>query len=447
MALNAELSRGAKILVGAGLDFEAAQAKLGALSLDVVVGRDVVGDPAAQAAVLTAVSVGLRSFVGGVRVFGAAGVTLALPLPLGAATLDGAAAALGAHERATPASRTIVIGGTGPCADATAAWFDGWRAGYASAGAAVCGTGGNPLSGAAAGALAVGAAFRAACGLPYEAEGSASLWNPGDPGAPAPPFGEVFLPNSVWLLGLGNLGQAYLWALSLLPYADPADVELTLQDADRVGPQNWGTSVLVRHRAYGDLKTRIAEDWALGRGFRVRRVDRRLAATDRLAEDDPRVAFTGFDSVASRRLVLHTGFEAVIDAGLGRTAEDYDRYRVNVFDREVSMERHLEALTDPVDDGALHGTDAYRRLEREVGQCGMLEIAGAAAAAPYVSALAATVAATRLIQLASGCEHCSSEVGWVGSRSRRRTAGWRVSSARGVGHAGRPAIAEAATCA
>ena len=39
MALNAELSRGAKILVGAGLDFDTAQAKLGDLSLDVVVGQ------------------------------------------------------------------------------------------------------------------------------------------------------------------------------------------------------------------------------------------------------------------------------------------------------------------------------------------------------------------------------------------------------------------------
>ncbi len=260
MALNAELSRGAKILVGAGLDFEAAQAKLGALSLDVVVGGDVAEDPAAQAAVLTAVSVGLRSFVGGVRVVGACGVALRSPLRLGAATLDGAAAALGARERATPASRTIVIGGTGPKADATAAWFDGWRAGYSPDGSGACGTGGNPLAGAAAGAMAVGAAFRAACGLPFEAEGSISLWNPAAPEAAAPPFDEVFLPGSVWLLGLGNLGQAYLWALSLLPYADPAEVELVLQDADRVGPQNWATSVLVRHRAYGGLKTRIAED-------------------------------------------------------------------------------------------------------------------------------------------------------------------------------------------
>lgn len=31
-----------------------------------------------------------------------------------------------------------------------------------------------------------------------------------------------YLPTKLWLIGLGHLGQAYLWGLGLLPYADSA---------------------------------------------------------------------------------------------------------------------------------------------------------------------------------------------------------------------------------
>ena len=38
-----------------------------------------------------------------------------------------------------------------------------------------------------------------------------------------------------------------------------------------------------------------------------------------------------------------------------------------------------------------------RRLEAEIGSCGMAQIAGASVAVPYVSALAAAIAIARLI--------------------------------------------------
>jgi len=36
----------------------------------------------------------------------------------------------------------------------------------------------------------------------------------------------------LWLIGLGHLGQAYLRALGLLPFARPQDLSLILQDID-----------------------------------------------------------------------------------------------------------------------------------------------------------------------------------------------------------------------
>jgi len=49
-----------------------------------------------------------------------------------------------------------------------------------------------------------------------------SLWNPGadwlanDATESAP----WFLPSRLWMIGLGNLGQAYAWLLAALPYED-----------------------------------------------------------------------------------------------------------------------------------------------------------------------------------------------------------------------------------
>jgi hypothetical protein len=85
MALTKQLARLAKLIVDReGIGFEAAEARLRALTLEIAVGPDAT-TPAAHAAVLTAVAVGHRSFVGGVRMVGAHTQTLNTALPVMAA--------------------------------------------------------------------------------------------------------------------------------------------------------------------------------------------------------------------------------------------------------------------------------------------------------------------------------------------------------------------------
>jgi hypothetical protein len=63
-----------------------------------------------------------------------------------------------------------------------------------------------------------------------------SLWRPDlpitDPGALG--VQAQFLPRDLWVLGLGHLGNAYLWVLAVLPYETPARVEIYLNDFDTV---------------------------------------------------------------------------------------------------------------------------------------------------------------------------------------------------------------------
>ena len=259
-------------------------------------------------------------------------------------------------------------------------------------------------------------------------------------GRKAPGFEEVFLPRALWLVGLGNLGQAFLWALAALPFGDPGTVSLVLQDRDRVTEENWATSVLVKDESYGSLKTRVVEHWASAKGFDARRIDRRLSSRDRLEDDDPRFALSGVDKVEARRLMAEVGFDCIVDAGLGRTAHDFDRYRVTVFDRTHPIDEHFAGQDDaPLAQGLPEG-DAYRRLEQQIGPCGAAEIGGASVAAPYVSALAAAIAVSRVTAVTSGCECPINEVGKLSLIADRRVARPIAVRGRGLGHAGKPAL-------
>jgi len=271
-----------------------------------------------------------------------------------------------------------------------------------------------------------------------------NLW-PGS--GPAPDFAAIFLPSALWLFGLGNLGQAFLWSLASLPYARDADRMLVLQDYDRVSEENWGTSILVPDDCCGPLKTKMVEAWTETRGFRISRIDRALRADLRVADDEPRLALSGLDKVAPRRLLAETGFEVIIDVGLGRTAVDFDRYRVNVFDVRLRIDKHFDGVADPIPKAAAPNLPAYLGLEAEIGRCGAAEISNASVAVPYVSGVAAAAAVARAIAVCSGQACSPSEVQKLSAPERRAVAEPYMPQTRGIGHSGRPqGLFEKAAC-
>ena len=441
MALDRQISRLAKILVDSeNISFDEAQARLRAFTLEVVVGQEATS-PAAHAAILTAVSVASKTFVGGVRVTGAVDRPLNSALPLNARSLAEAAILAGASVFNGCSSRSIFVGTSAVPINgwSVSPWWEGWRAGITKAGEAHWDAGNNPLSGIAAGALAVGAAFEAERRRRSSTRYEVDLW-PVREGEKAPCFEEVFLPGALWLVGLGNLGQAFLWALAALPYTDPVNVSLVVQDRDKVSEENWATSVLIKKEAYGALKTAVAERWALGKGFDVRRIDRRLLLSDRLDKDDPRLALSGVDNVEARKLMARVGFDCIIDAGLGRTSSNFDKFRITVFDRIREIDKHFAGQTDEPPGGDISNGEAYQHLADEIGSCGSAEIAGASVAVPYVSAVAATVAISRAIAVVSGCECPMNEVGRLSLSGDRKSAPLTKVEARGICHAGKPAL-------
>ena len=112
----------------------------------------------------------------------------------------------------------------------------------------------------------VGVAGRRAVGL--------SLWDPAPGcdwlGATVTEPVLSLLPARLWLIGLGHLGQAYLWGLGLLPFARPQDLSLVLQDIDIITPSTESTSILSDSTLINIKKTRAMAAWAERRAFRPR---------------------------------------------------------------------------------------------------------------------------------------------------------------------------------
>jgi hypothetical protein len=417
--IDSETSRIRAALVNSGkYSFTEAEGKIIDSRLHCHIGAAAARTPAGQSAFLTAVLTGVRCF-GEVTYDGHCGEGLLRSLPIPAATLAEAATLFGAHNATGSArSGTVFIGSSQePARDwSVQAFWNGWTAGIApgrnqvEAGRSDC-----TLAGIAAGALAVGQAFLAEQGDCRSGRNvrSVSLWNPelrvhsADQAGPL--FCQVYLPTRLWLIGLGNLGQSYLWSLAMLHYPVPEDVLLFLQDDEVIGRENWGTSVLVQRGKYNILKTRVAEEWATRCGFQVRRIDRRLDENLLRSDTEPGVALAGLDRMPVRRLLGSRGFEYIIDAGLGATVDDYCKLRVNVFDSERSPATHFEGVEDQnvLVAERLKQMPAYQELARSPGDagCGAAMLAERSVAVPFVSAVAGALAITQAIRIASGCAH------------------------------------------
>jgi hypothetical protein len=438
MILDTERSRVRSVLVNSGrYSFEEAERKLAGSKLSLFLDDESGLTPAGQAAFLTATVTATRCF-GEVSVHGRLDVPLTVPAPIAARTLAEAATIFGARTTAAPLpDRTVLIGPASVSAStwSVQAYWNGWIAGIGPGHERVMpGRGDCVLAGVAAGALAVGQAFLAEQGDPRAGRTmqNLSLWSPESSNTGTEDAGPeaFFLPLEFWLIGLGNLGQSYLWALTMLEYPAPENVLLFLQDDDLVQEANWGTSILVRRGRYDVLKTRVAEEWVEHRGFQARRVDRRLDEHLRRTDREPALALAGLDRMAPRRVLGRPGFEYIIDAGLGATVADYQKFRVNVFDRTSDPAAHFAGVDDETESvvKGLMELPAYRELALSDGDggCGAAILAERSVAVPFVSACVGALVVTQAIRIASGEAHHVVSTGSVGDvRTIRAAVGQR----------------------
>ena len=370
-------------------------------------------DPVQQATLLTVVALSRRVFLGGVTVVVPLDAPLLIPMPFGrtlATAVQTLGGNLGGESGTTP---TIVIGGgagkrrDGFCVRTAAC---GWRGGILPIHSELqCGNGSAmPLSGMLAAALAVNEAFlyvnggmsaagRRSLGLSLWRPSPEIDWLKADESEPT----LTYLPARLWLIGLGHLGQAYLWGLGLLPYRTPADVVLVLQDIDMITESTESTSILTDAVMIGQKKTRAMAAWAERRGFSTSLQERIFAADFRRQADEPAVALCGLDNVAGRRALDQVGFDLMVEAGLGRGHRDFRTLRLHT----LPGRRAAADIWKKTGEGEkVENRPAYSKLMAEgvLDRCGMTLLAGKAVGAPFVGSVAATLALGEVLRMLHG---------------------------------------------
>ncbi len=402
------LHRGVKMALdnGEADSVEAAYALFASYRMAIGLGAGAGHSAAIQAALLTMVNTGRRALLGGVEVMGDLQTPLLVDLPGLGETLRDAVMALGGTPKAeaSPHTRLVWLGEGAP-ATALQVTFGDWRGGVFIVGEGDrLAEGANDIPAAIlAGALAVSEVFQHLRGNPMagDREVGLSLWDPGAAWRSAAGPVAWVAPSKLWVLGLGHLGQAFLWVLGLLPFQRPADVELTLHDFDRLALANDSTSVLTRADMVGRLKTREMAAWAEARGFQTRLVERRFDGDITLAEDDPRILFCGVDNAEARAKLEEPHFDLVVDAGLGAGPREYLAMRLHSFPGPVSARvRWGEASNSRTAEAKTVVTAAaYQNLgERGLDDCGLLEIASRTVGVPFVGVIAATLALMEIVR-------------------------------------------------
>lgn len=382
------------------------------LSASPVVAR--VGDacgPADHAAVLTLANLAPRVFKRPLQVDGTDGVLAdRVRVRWPASTLGEALRQLGCERTSTPRDdgAALLLGGApGPGLRLSCA---GWSARVSPSdwGGDLAGTEGNVLAGIISAGLALSELFSMRLGLSPESgrrPTEFSLWRPDLSPADHTAIGPdlAYLPSEAWVLGLGHVGQGFLWALSLLPFENPGAVALVLQDFDRAVSANVGTQCLMSHCDAGKRKTRLCREFLERRGFDPAIIDARFDERTRRHADQPAVAVCAFDGQGPRWLLDDAGFDQVVVAGVGGRVADFDEVQVHGLPLAGCSARDI--WTPGQGDAFATRLAAQNRFYRSVleqHRCGELELAGTSVAVPFVGGVAGAMLVAELVRTLMG---------------------------------------------
>lgn len=371
------------------------------------------GELNGQIALLTLVNAARRTMLGGIEVEGVGDQPLVTTLA-SEGTLREAVEALGAIcvERVREDWPRAIIGDAVASIRAAPSWrlrWAGWRGGVipatwpaSPAGEAIA------LAPAMAAAACVGEAFAWHAG-DHEMAGrrasGMSVWNPGgawldpDPTEPA----IRYLPTRLWLIGLGNLGQAFAWALASLPYPAGSDTMLMLQDFDKMAVSNDSTSLLAVPEQPQVMKTRWVGDWLERRGFEVRHEERRFGSWSKRHHLEPGAAFCGVDNALARAALEDGGFDLVIEAGLGAGTQGFRNFSLHCFPgpKRASAIWGAAAAAAAAPDVSL--MPAYEAMkEKGLDSCGVTQLASRTIGVPFVGLTAAILAVGELLRRLHG---------------------------------------------
>lgn len=384
--------------------FSDVERRLDAVHLTVAISAEQSRTPAGQAAALTALATGIKCF-GHASLLVKMDSPLIRTAPFGETLVD-AAISLGAvvtNDISTNTSHVVAIGEVADWGGSlVSCWWDGWCSGVVPKwDHRSLGMSGNPLAGVFAGALGVREVFAdvRGDGRAGARESVVSLWAPWEDlvtSGSGP--GAAYLPMKVWMIGLGHLGQGYLWSLAFLPVSGKLAI---LQDPQFVGEENVATGLVTTDGNIRDRKTRVAAKWLEKAGWQTALIERPFGQDFVARNDEPAMALTGLHDVDGRLAVARAGFEYMVDAGIGHGPIDFECAQIRVHRPGDALTWNAKVQTRSVDD--LLERQAYKE-QAAVDKCGAYELAEASVAVPFVGAAIGALTLAQAMRIASMCE-------------------------------------------
>jgi len=410
------LHRGAKYFMDSGRaqSHDEAMALLEQFGLAIHVGEGIASSAAKQIALLTLINLARRTFLAGVAVVGLPAEAKNLTRLATTSSLSDAVVAYGGTITSRPDTTwpSAAIGVIDTTALSTPSWrltWESWRGGV------IPSREHSQLADDEAFALApmVAAAACAAEAFAYHAgdhpmagrrRQGLSLWRPSrdwltkhssEPNV-------LWLPTDLWIIGLGNLGQAFAWALAGLPYANPTNVRLVLQDDDRVAASNDSTSMLSFLTDVGERKARMLGRWLDDRGFETLLIESRFGPWTKRSSDQPSVALCGVDNALARTALDQAGFDLVVEAGLGGGPEAFRSFSLHTFPASRSSAEiwsmYVGSPNDSVED-----KPAYQAMRKQgADACGLAQLASRTVGVPFVGLIAGILAISELLRRLHG---------------------------------------------
>lgn len=372
--------------------------KLESLSLNLICGEELKNSLPLQAALLTAINTGKRAFLGGVFIKMPENIDCLLKWP-GKKHLNEIVVEIGGKiiKDPNPKNFSLFLGSAESVGDNQMKLVcNDWQAGVLVDGekTGIISTGEIPTAGIFVGGLSVFLAFLKMSGINIaccDHSIGISLWRPDlhwlDDIAKGPKIS--FLPAKYWLLGLGHLGQAYLWNIGLLPYNNTKDVAILLQDDDKVVEANFSAGLLSESHHKNLFKTRLCSKWLESRGFKTALIERRFDMNTKRVENEPFLALCGFDSGFSRMPLENAGFDIIVESGLGNSLSTFDIIALHTFPNSSKTPIELWGDVDPT---KLDINETIYNILRKSSdeECGIipLSISGKSVSASFVGACA-----------------------------------------------------------
>lgn len=194
-----------------------------------------------------------------------------------------------------------------------------------------------------------------------------------------------------WLVGLGHLGQAFLWTAALAGGKHLPRV-MRLSDYDTLSRSSLSTCLLVNAQDVGRKKVDVIAERLEALGVEVQRDFERLDLGAGLIRVVHELAVVAVDNVALRRSLDRLRGDRVLEAGIGDGVDGFTRVQLHAFpgprkacDIWVGNDERSSRIVDV-------SKPAYRSLLAQSGdECGTTLVAGRSVATPFVGAFAGAV--------------------------------------------------------